>query len=168
MLKKEHNKTYVYIKELYAYIWDTFDFDDEEHKYKKDEEAKDENIIELGQPVGTWNYKEMRFDFNHSVRQMARYGEGKDFITKWGSWGFSMVENGWDNKISNAEIPILKKQQIYPIYNQDYQNYKKTFNKGLNFRVFSKDKTNDKIHKGFYILKVPEDKATQTYFKVEL
>ncbi|WP_334092905.1 hypothetical protein [Helicobacter typhlonius] len=48
------------------------------------------------------------------------------------------------------------------------QNYKKTFNKGLNFRVFSKDKTNDKIHKGFYILKVPEDKATQTYFKVEL
>ena len=48
------------------------------------------------------------------------------------------------------------------------QNYKTTFNKGLNFRVFYKDKTNDKIHKGFYILKVPEDKATQTYFKVEL
>ncbi|CUU39448.1 hypothetical protein [Helicobacter typhlonius] len=62
-------------------------------------------------------------------------------------------------------------QNKYYIINQnyqDYQNYKKTFNKGLNFRVFSKDKTNDKIHKGFYILKVPEDKATQTYFKVEI
>ena len=53
-------------------------------------------------------------------------------------------------------------------HNQDYQNYKKTFNKGLNFRVFSKDKTNDKIHKGFYILKVPEDKATQEYFRLAL
>ena len=44
----------------------------------------------------------------------------------------------------------------------------KTFNKGLNFRVFSKDKTNDKIHKGFYVLKVPEDKDTQEYFRVEI
>ncbi|WP_334093139.1 hypothetical protein [Helicobacter typhlonius] len=46
------------------------------------------------------------------------------------------------------------------------QNYKQTFNKGLNFRVFSKDKTNKEIHKGFYVLKVP--KNTQAYFKVEL
>ena len=53
-------------------------------------------------------------------------------------------------------------------HNQDYQNYKKTFNKGLNFRVFSKDKTNEKIHKGFYILKVPDDEDTQKYFRVEL
>ena len=59
-------------------------------------------------------------------------------------------------------------QQIYPLYNQDYQDYKKTFNKGLNFKIFSKDKTNDKIHKGFYILKVSNDKITQEYFMVEL
>ena len=62
-------------------------------------------------------------------------------------------------------------QNKYYIINQnyqDYQNYKKTFNKGLNFRVFSKDKTKGEIHKGFYILKVPEDKNTQAYFKVEL
>ena len=43
-----------------------------------------------------------------------------------------------------------------------------TLNKGLNFKIFSKDKTNDKIHKGFYILKMPNDKATQEYFRVEL
>ncbi|TLD77827.1 hypothetical protein LS66_009435 [Helicobacter sp. MIT 03-1614] len=68
----------------------------------------------------------------------------------------------------NRTIEYSKKYNLYYIINQDYQNYKKRFNKGLNFRVFSKDKTNDKIHKGFYVLKVPEDKATQTYFKVEL
>ncbi|WP_300921100.1 hypothetical protein [Helicobacter japonicus] len=62
----------------------------------------------------------------------------------------------------------MKINQIYPLYNQDYQNYKQTFNKGLNFRIFSKDKTNDKIHKGFYILKVPDDKAMQKYFRIEL
>ncbi|WP_334083410.1 hypothetical protein [Helicobacter typhlonius] len=72
------------------------------------------------------------------------------------------------DKFTSYEIPILKKQQIYPLYNQDYQKYKKTFNKGLNFRVFSKDKTKGEIHKGFYILKVPEDKNTQEYFKMEL
>ncbi len=199
LLKKEHNKTYVYIKELYAYIWDTFDFDDEEHKYYDNKEHSDENIETLGQPVGTWNYKEMRFDFNHSVRQMAKY---TDNTFKWNElnsyvkWGgarvFSQIENtkihfaeirgnfvkgnilsaitteSHSRTIELHEIPALKKQQIYPLYNQDYQNYKKTFNKGLNFRVFSKDKTNDKIHKGFYILKVPEDKDTQEYFKVEL
>ena len=33
------------------------------------------------------------------------------------------------------------KQQIYPLYNQDYQDYKQRFDKGLNFRVFSKDKS---------------------------
>ncbi|WP_334095321.1 hypothetical protein [Helicobacter typhlonius] len=68
----------------------------------------------------------------------------------------------------NRAIEYSKKYNLYYIINQDYQNYKKTFNKGLNFRVFSKDKTKGEIHKGFYILKVPEDKATQTYFKVEL
>ncbi|BDB64021.1 hypothetical protein T36_0468 [Helicobacter cinaedi] len=62
----------------------------------------------------------------------------------------------------------MKTDQIYPLYNQDYQNYKKTFNKGLNFRIFSKDKTNDKIHKGFYIVKVPDDEISQRYFRVEL
>lgn len=43
----------------------------------------------------------------------------------------------------------------------------------MNFRhckvIFSKkDKTNDKIHKGFYVPKVPNDKAMQEYFRVEL
>nr|WP_277930921.1 DUF6402 family protein [Helicobacter sp. CaF467b] len=199
LLKKEHNKTYVYIKELYAYIWDTFDFDDEEHKYYDNKEHSDENIETLGQPVGTWNYKEMRFDFNHSVRQMAKYTNNTfkwNELNSYVKWGgarvFSQIENtkihfaeirgnfvkgnilsaitteSHSRTIELHEIPALKKQQIYPLYNQDYQNYKKTFNKGLNFRVFSKDKTNDKIHKGFYILKVPDDKATQAYFKVEL
>ncbi|MGX2973160.1 hypothetical protein [Helicobacter sp. T3_23-1059] len=59
-------------------------------------------------------------------------------------------------------------QQIYPLYNQSCKYHKNTFDKGLNFKIFSKDKTNDKIHKGFYILKVPNDKITQEYFRVEL
>ena len=55
------------------------------------------------------------------------------------------------------------------MYNQDYQDYKQRFDKGLNFRVFSKDKTiKDKFYKGFYIVKVPSDEASQKYFKVEL
>ena len=76
--------------------------------------------------------------------------------------------SGIDIVMDSHEIPTLKANQIYPLYNQDYQDYKKTFNKGLNFRVFSKDKTNEKIHKGFYILKVPDDEDTQKYFRVEL
>ncbi|EFR47731.1 hypothetical protein HCCG_02280 [Helicobacter cinaedi CCUG 18818 = ATCC BAA-847] len=52
------------------------------------------------------------------------------------------------------------------IINRYSFDYYKTFNKGLNFRVFSKDKTKGEIHKGFYVLKVP--KNTQAYFKVEL
>ena len=48
------------------------------------------------------------------------------------------------------------------------RKFKLSFNKGLNFKIFSKDKTNDKIHKGFYVLKLPNDKATQEYFRVEL
>ncbi|OCR16979.1 hypothetical protein BA919_01645 [Helicobacter pullorum] len=68
-----------------------------------------------------------------------------------------------------CEIPALKKQQIYPLYNQDYQDYKQRFDKGLNFRVFSKDKTiQDKFYKGFYIVKVPDDEASMAYFKVEI
>ena len=59
-------------------------------------------------------------------------------------------------------------QQIYPLYNQDCKYHKKTLDKGLNFKIFSKDKTNDKIHKGFYILKMPNDKITQEWFRVEL
>ena len=60
-------------------------------------------------------------------------------------------------------------QQIYPLYNQDYQNYKQRFNKGLNFRVFSKNKTiQDKFYKGFYIVKVPDDEASMAYFRVEI
>lgn len=62
----------------------------------------------------------------------------------------------------------IKWRNYNTMFNHDYQNYKQTFNKGLNFRIFSKDKTKGEIHKGFYILKVPEDKATQAYFKVEL
>lgn len=60
-------------------------------------------------------------------------------------------------------------QQIYPLYNQDYQDYKQRFNKGLNYRVFSKDKTmKDKFYKGFYIVKVPSDEASMAYFRVEI
>ncbi|WP_236847975.1 DUF6402 family protein [Campylobacter devanensis] len=171
LLKKEYNKTYVYIKELYAYIWDTFDFDDEGHSYEKDKELKDENITQLGQPVGTWDYKEMRFDFNHSVRQMRAYKlpfPKKYTCLQLYLLSFLMPSLQQDIIFDTKRISKLKQDQIYPLYNQDYQNYKKTFNKGLNFRVFSKDKTNDKIHKGFYILKVPEDKATQKYFRIEL
>ena len=66
------------------------------------------------------------------------------------------------------EIPALK-QQIYPLYNQDYQDYKQRFDKGLNLRVFSKDKTiKDKFYKGFYIVKMPSDEASMAYFKVEI
>ena len=68
------------------------------------------------------------------------------------------------------------------IYNQfimrnlNYQNTQIYFNFSLDFRIFTKDKPESeisdimkgKIHKGFYVLKVPEDRATQEYFRVEL
>ncbi|MCI2236770.1 hypothetical protein MKD52_08015 [Helicobacter sp. CaF467b] len=72
------------------------------------------------------------------------------------------------DKFISYEIPTLKQDQTYPLYNQDYQDYKRTFNKGLNFRVFSKGERKDKIHRGFYVVKVPEDKNTQEYFRIEL
>ena len=169
LLKKENGKISIYIKELYAYVYDTFDFDDGEHKYYDNKEHKDENIEKLGQPVGTWDYNTLKFDFDNSIRQVAKYSENKGFIAEWVSWGFSMMKNGRDNKIEIHEIPALKKQQIYPLYNQDYQDYKQRFNKGLNYRVFSKDKTiKDKFYKGFYIVKVPSDEASEMAFKVEL
>ena len=169
LLKKENGKISIYIKELYAYVYDTFDFDDGEHQYYDNKEHKDENIEKLGQPVGTWDYNTLKFDFDNSIRQVAKYSENKGFIAEWVSWGFSMMKNGGDNKIEIHEIPALKKQQIYPLYNQDYQDYKQRFNKGLNYRVFSKDKTiKDKFYKGFYIVKVPSDEASEMAFKVEL
>ncbi|MCI2236771.1 DUF6402 family protein, partial [Helicobacter sp. CaF467b] len=135
LLKKENDKTYVYIKELYAYIYDTFDFDDEGHKYYDDKEHNDENIEALGQPVGTWDYKEMRFDFEHSGMQIGQY-----LLS-----GFS--KNRLDKTIKMLDIPTLKQKQTYPLYNQDYQDYKRTFNKGLNFRVFSrKDKEHSNLN----------------------
>ncbi|RDU60368.1 hypothetical protein CQA53_10955 [Helicobacter didelphidarum] len=60
---------------------------------------------------------------------------------------------------------------IYPLHNQDYRFYKCRYNKGLNFRVFSTSNNNTKsarISKGFYILKVPEDRDSQNYFRVEV
>ena len=171
LLKQENGKIYAYVKEIYAYIYDVFDFDDEGHNYG-DKEHKDDNIIQLGKPVGTWDYKAMRFDFWKSISQMRAYKI--PFSKKYISWHFYLcymfgAKNlGQDIGVDTEKINKLKQKQIYPLYNQDYQNYKKTFNKGLNFKIFSKDKTNDKIHKGFYIVKVPNDKITQEYFRLEL
>ena len=170
LLKKENGKISIYIKELYAYVYDVFDFDDEGHSYEKGKEHKDENIKTLGQPVGTWDYNTLRFDFGNSIRQVAKYSEDE----KISFWNMLFVKTAnalvkWQTALEIYEIPTLKQQQIYPLYNQDYQDYKQRFNKGLNFRVFSKDKTiKDKFHKGFYIVKVPSDEASMAYFRVEI
>ena len=170
LLKKENGKISIYIKELYAYVYDVFDFDDEGHSYEKGKEHKDENIKTLGQPVGTWDYNTLKFDFDNSIRQVAKYSEDE----KISFWNMLFVKTAntlvkWQTALEIYEIPTLKQQQIYPLYNQDYQDYKQRFDKGLNFRVFSKDKTiKDKFHKGFYIVKVPSDEASQKYFKVEI
>ena len=128
--------------------------------------------------------------FGNSIRQVAKYAtttfkwkESSSYVKWIGTRIFSDIKNFSKNKehllngdfskidivMHSQEIPALKKQQIYPLYNQDYQDYKQRFDKGLNFRVFSKDKTmKDKFYHGFYIVKVPSDEASQKYFKVEL
>ncbi|MCH5322152.1 MAG: hypothetical protein J1E31_01035 [Helicobacter sp.] len=71
--------------------------------------------------------------------------------------------------LETHEIPILKQNQIYSLYNQNYQNYKEKFNKGLNFRIFTKDKPESEISdimKGknpqrLLYFKVPKDKETK-------
>ena len=128
--------------------------------------------------------------FGNSIRQVAKYAtitfkwkESSSYVKWIGTRIFSDIKNFSKNKehllngdfskidivMDSQEIPTLKKQQIYPLYNQDYQDYKQRFNKGLNYRVFSKDKTiKDKFYKGFYIIKVPSDEASMAYFKVEI
>lgn len=140
--------------------------------------------------MGTWDYNTLKFDFDNSIRQVAKYAtttfkwkESSSYVKWIGTRIFSDIKNFSKNKehllngdfskidivMDSQEIPALKQQQIYPLYNQDYQDYKQRFNKGLNFRVFSKDKTiKDKFYKGFYIVKVPSDEASMAYFRVEI
>ena len=61
-----------------------------------------------------------------------------------GNYGESYTQN---------QMKSLMKDNIYGLYNSDYQSYKITYGKGLNFRVFSSG-NGGKYHNGFYEIDV--------------
>lgn len=138
----------IYPTQIKAYVDDSFDFRDQDHTFNDDG-----SIAELGQPVGAWNYKEMRFDRDVSESQMNKYAEK--------SGTFSATNVGaaifLKSAISIDKYENYKRQNIYPIYNHDYQQTQKNFNLGLDFLVTSPT---------FKDIKIPKDLDTKSVFKI--
>lgn len=70
--KMSDNQVAIYPTKIKAYVDDSFDFRDQNHIFNSDG-----SIAELGQPVGAWDYKEMKFDRDVSESQMNKYTEKK-------------------------------------------------------------------------------------------
>lgn len=119
-IKKEikHNKSKIQyrIDEMVAYVYDSFDFLDQPHIFNDNGE-----IIKLGQPVGAWDFNTKEFSILGSIRQMATYK--------------MELELGLGLNISDILQSPQTKQ--YYIYNQDYQDYQKFTNYGLDFKLYS-------------------------------
>lgn len=109
-----------FIDELLCYIYDSFDFSDQPY-----------------QPVGMWDYNEVRFNQYESMQHLSVYKAYKDlphFITtKLASMDTQRMEQDM-----NRAIEYGKKYNLYYIINQNYQDYQNHFKFGLDYRIFSK------------------------------
>lgn len=137
--KLNESKIAIYPTQIKAYIDDSFDFRDQDHTFNDDG-----SIAELGQPVGAWDYNEMRFDRDVSEYQLRHY--------------LAQQKNILSNVIGlqKEEIETKKQNNTYPIYNHDYQQTQKNFNLGCDFLVTSK---------GFKDIAILKDLDTKSVFK---
>lgn len=132
--KDESHRISFRVNEIFAYVYDSFDFLDQSHEF--DDNG---NIIKLGQPVGAWDFNEKSFSIWGSIRQMDTY-KSIEYL------GYAIPN------ITIEDVLQAKKTNRYYIYNQDYQDYQKFTPYGLDFRVFSDnfikkiDFTNEPIH----------------------
>ncbi|EKM9865217.1 hypothetical protein PWA69_001461 [Campylobacter coli] len=118
----------IYPTQIKAYIDDSFDFRDQDHTFNDDGSIK-----ELGQPVGAWDYNEMKFDKDVSESQMNKYAEKSGIISATNAGAALFLKSA----INIEKYENYKRQNIYPIYNYDYQQTQKNFNLGLDFLVTS-------------------------------
>lgn len=126
------NEVAIYPTQIKAYIDDGFDFKDQEHTFNDDGSVK-----ELGQAVRAWDYNEMKFDVSASLSKMSKYTE-KDDISALAAIGATMATwSKWKSAINIQKYEDYKSNNIYPIYNHDYQQTQKNFNLGLDFLVTS-------------------------------
>ena len=151
--KISENKITIYPIQIKAYIDDSFDFSDQDHTF--DDNG---NIAEFGQPVGAWNYNELKFDEYVSESQMSRY-----IKTTKGSFSQENVVALFFLKsaITIDNYSQKRMENIYPIYNHDYQNTQKYFNLGLNYILASKDFKNIKVpneYKDFFKITIYRSK----------
>lgn len=142
----------IYPTQIKAYIDDSFDFRDQDHTFNDDGSIK-----ELGQPVGAWDYNEMKFDVAVSLSQMSKYTE-KDDISTLAAIGATMATwSKWKSAINIQKYEDYKSNNIYPIYNHDYQQTQKSFNLGLDFLVTSPT---------FKNITIPKDLKFKNLFKI--
>ena len=140
----------IYPTQIKAYIDDSFDFSDQDHTFNDDGSIK-----ELGQPVGAWDYNEMKFDKDVSESQMNKYAEKSGIISATNVGAAIAFGLKLNFAITQEKYESYKNKNIYPIYNHDYQNTQKNFNLGCDFLVTSKD---------FKNIKVPQD--SKSVFKI--
>ena len=117
---KQENLLECCIDSLLCYIYDSFDFSDQPY-----------------QPVGMWDYNEVKFNQYEAMQHLSVYKAYKDlpnFITtKLASMDTQKMEQDM-----NRAIEYSKKYNLYYITNQNYQHYQYHFKFGLDYRIFSK------------------------------
>lgn len=128
--KLNENEIAIYPRQIKAYVDDSFDFRDQDHSFNQDGSIK-----ELGQPVGAWDYNEVRFDITTSLSQMSKYTEKEDISTFTAIGAMVATWCKGTTPINIEEYKNYKKQNIYPNYNHEYQQTQKYFNLGCDFLV---------------------------------
>lgn len=117
---KQENLLECCIDSLLCYIYDSFDFSDQPY-----------------QPVGMWDYNEVKFNQYEAMQHLSVYKAYKDlpnFITtKLASMDTQKMEQDM-----NRAIEYSKKYNLYYIINRNYQDYQTHFKFGLDYRIFSK------------------------------
>ena len=131
----------IFSTQIKAYVDDSFDFSDQDHTFDTNG-----NIVEFGQPVGAWNYNKLKFDEDVSESQMSRYiKKTKGSFSKENVVALFRLKSA----ITIDDYFQKRMENIYPIYNNDYQNTQKYFEIGLDYILASKDFKNIKVPNGY-------------------
>ena len=115
-IKKQQDGIEYRIDKMVAYVYDSFDFLDQSHTFNDDG-----TISKLGQPVGAWDFEKRLFSIRGSSAQLVAY----------------KFDNGY--LMTSAYILKAREYNQYYIYNQDYQDYQKFTEYGLDFRLYSEN-----------------------------
>ena len=116
----------IYPTQIKAYIYDSFDFSDQPY-----------------QPVGMWDYNEVRFNQYRSMEHLLSYNKPVVPIT---SVFLNAPQTLNDiprykqsmHYVTETTIKQSAQQDKYYIINQNYQDYQTHFKFGLDYRIFSK------------------------------